>query len=73
MTKKTRTLFTQIVDDFQKELKECGYFAEFFDRLAKDESTLKMCDKKGEWMFFLSCYETNYYCIITIQYINIIW
>ena len=48
MQKRIRTQFTQIIDNFQRELKECGYFAEFFDRLAKDESTLKMCDSKGE-------------------------
>lgn len=47
MTKKNRTQFTQIIDNFQKVLKECDYFAEFFDRHANGDSVLKMCDNKG--------------------------
>ena len=47
MSTKTRAQFTEIIDNFQRELKECCYFAEFFDRYANEESVLKMCDNKG--------------------------
>ena len=46
MNKSVRSEFTKIVDNFQKELKVCEYFGEYFDRLAPEESK-KLCDNKG--------------------------
>jgi len=47
--KKVRVEFTNIIDQFQNELKERGYYGQIFDRFAseKESDVNKLCDDKG--------------------------
>ena len=58
--KKVRVEFTNIIDQFQNELKERGYYGEIFDRFASVEECdiIKLCDDKG-WFTCQGAFDVN--------------